>query len=67
MKSIETEGNTPQEAIDKALKILGATRQDVEIAILCEEEKGLFGLKGSKLAKVRVSLNKRVDKRKKTS
>lgn len=66
MKSIETEGITPKEAINKALKILNAKRQDVEIDILCEEEKGLFGLKGVRPAKIRATLKKKVDKSKRS-
>jgi len=56
--SLETEGNTVQEAVDKALKSLKAKRSEVKIEILCEEEKGLFGMAGAKPAKVRVTLIK---------
>ena len=55
-KSIESEGKTTKEAIEKALKVLGVTRDKVEIKILCEECKGLFGMEGQKLAKVKVTL-----------
>ncbi|MEI8175449.1 MAG: Jag N-terminal domain-containing protein [Candidatus Omnitrophota bacterium] len=55
-KIIEVEGKTTKEAINKALQILGATRDKVEIKILCEESKGLFGMEGQKLAKVKVTL-----------
>ncbi len=54
---VETEGKTVQEAVDKALSELGAKRNQVKIEILCEEVKGLFGMPGAKLAKVRVTLN----------
>ena len=55
---IEAEGKTVQEAVGKALKELKAKRSEVKIEILCEEEKGLFGMPGAKLAKVRVTLTK---------
>lgn len=55
-KSIEVEGMTTKEAIQKALKLLGATKDKVDIKILCEECKGLFGMEGQKLAKVKVTL-----------
>lgn len=53
--SIEQEGKTVQEAIDLALKELNVTRNEVKIEILDEGNKGLFGMIGSKLAKVRVT------------
>jgi spoIIIJ-associated protein len=53
--SLEVSGKTVEEAVQKALKELGLPRQKVTITILCEEEKGLFGMPGAKLAKVRVS------------
>lgn len=55
-KSIEVEGKTTVEAIKKALKILAVTKDQVDIKILCEESKGLFGMEGEKLAKVKVTL-----------
>lgn len=56
--SIEIEGKTVEEAVKKALKELHNKRKEVKIEVLCEEEKGLFGMAGAKLAKVRVSLIK---------
>lgn len=55
-KSIEVEGKTTKEAIDKALKALGVTKDKVDIKILCEECRGLFGMEGQKLAKVKITL-----------
>lgn len=55
MDSIETTGKTLDEAIEKALKELDARREDVNIEILSEEKKGLFGLKGAKPAKIRAT------------
>ena len=57
-KSIEVEGKTVEEAVKKALKELKLPRSKVKIEVLSEEEKGLFGMAGAKLAKVRVSLIK---------
>ena len=58
LTSVETEGKTPQEAIKKALSTLGVARREVEVKILSEEEKGLFGMEGARPAKVRVTLRK---------
>ena len=57
-KSIEVEGNTVEDAIKKALDILAVSRDAVDVKIVCEEKKGLFGMKGAKSAKIKVSLKK---------
>ncbi len=51
---IECEGKTVQEAIENALSLLKVKSNEVKVEILCEEEKGLFGMPGARLAKVRV-------------
>ena len=56
--SIEIEGKTVEEAIKTALKRLNLLRNQVEIEILFEGEKGLFGMAGVKPAKVRISAKK---------
>lgn len=56
MKSIEVEGRTPKEAIRIALKKLGVPRKRVSVKVLTEENKGLFGIKGAKPARVRVTV-----------
>lgn len=56
MISIEVEGKTPEEAIGKALEVLSAPREKVKVEILDEGSKGLFGMIGSKQAKVRATL-----------
>lgn len=61
MKSIEVEGKTVEEAIRIALKKLGRKREEVRIEVLSEENKGLFGMEGAKLAKVKVTLKKEKD------
>ena len=55
-KSIEVEGATVEDAIKKALDILNVSREEVVIKIVCEEQKGLFGMEGAKPAKIKVSL-----------
>ncbi len=55
---LEIEGKTVEEAIKKALKELKLPRHKVKIEVLSEEEKGLFGMPGAKLAKVRVTIIK---------
>ena len=52
--SIEIEGKTVEAAIKTALKKLNLQRGQVEIEVLFEGEKGLFGMPGVKPAKVRV-------------
>lgn len=58
MKQIEIEAKSTKEAIAIALKKLGAKRDDVEINVLSEESRGLFGMIGRKEAKVRVILKR---------
>lgn len=54
--SIEVEGKTVEEAVKKALKELKLKRNKVKIKVISEEEKGLFGMPGAKLAKVKVTV-----------
>lgn len=44
------------EAIKAALDRLGVSRDEVEVKILTEGQRGLFGMKGAKQAKVRVTI-----------
>ena len=53
---IETEGKTVEEAVEKALAILKVGRSQINIRVLSEEKKGLFGMRGAKSAKIRVSV-----------
>lgn len=55
-RSIEVEGRTVQDAITKALTLLGTPRNGVNVRVLAEENRGLFGMRGAKPAKVRVTL-----------
>jgi len=52
---LDIEGNTVEEAIEKALRELKLSRKNAKIQVLSEEKKGLFGMPGAKPAKVRVS------------
>ncbi len=54
-KTIEATGKTVQEAVNSALEELGAELEDVEVNVLDEGSKGLFGI-GSKMARVQVTL-----------
>ena len=53
----EFEGGTVEESIGKAEKILGVSRETLEIKVMCEEKKGLFGMRGAKLAKIKVKVS----------
>lgn len=55
-KTIEVEGRTVQEAISKGLQLLKVSRDRVLIQVLSEESRGLFGMRGVKLSKVRLTL-----------
>lgn len=52
---IEIEAKTASEAINIALKKLGLKKSEADIKVLREEQKGLFEMQGTTLAKVRVS------------
>lgn len=56
MKIIEQEGKTTDEAIEIALKKLELRLEDVNVEIINEGNKGLFGLMGSKMAKVKITV-----------
>lgn len=56
MRIKEFTGKTTQEAIDAGLAELGVTIADVHVDVLQEGAKGLFGLFGSKPARVRISV-----------
>ncbi|MBI2997279.1 MAG: Jag N-terminal domain-containing protein [Deltaproteobacteria bacterium] len=57
MEFVETEGDSVDEAIEKALKILGVERDKVEVEVLVEGRVGILGF-GAKKACIRASLRK---------
>lgn len=54
--SVEKTGKSIDEALKAALEELEAEKEDVDVEILDEGTKGILGLIGSKMAKVRVTL-----------
>ena len=56
MRTQEFTGKTTQEAIDTGLAAMGVTIADVHVEVLQEGAKGLFGLFGSKPARVRLTV-----------
>lgn len=56
MKSLERTGRTVEEAVEAALAELGVSRDQCEVEILEEGNKGLFGLLGARPARVRVTV-----------
>ena len=62
-KAVEKTGKTVEEAVSAALSELNASYDDVEIEVIEEASKGLFGFLGGRPAKVRVSLKDSAAKR----
>lgn len=60
-KHTEQYGKTVEEAIRKALEELKVSREDVIIDIIDEPTKGMLGMLSSKMAKVRVTVSKKID------
>ncbi len=55
-KTMEFEGNTVEDAISNAIKTLKVPRETLTIKVVCEEQRGLFGMEGAKTAKIKVSI-----------
>ena len=55
MKQVETEGETLDEAIGKALSLLGVERDEVSLDVLADEKTGLLGF-GRQNARVRATI-----------
>lgn len=55
MKTIEVEGKTVEEAIEKACEILQASRDQLDVEVLSNPTSGFLGL-GAKPAQIRVTL-----------
>ncbi len=58
--SIEKTGKTVQEAIDEALAELNVDESNVDVEIIDEGNKTLFGRRGAKSAKVKVTLKESI-------
>ena len=54
--SMEFEGSTVEEAIKTAIMFLKVDREEIDVRVVCEEQKGLFGMEGAKPAKIKVVL-----------
>jgi spoIIIJ-associated protein len=52
----EFEGNTLDEAINKAALKFGVPKNKLDIKIVREEKRGLFGMRGAKTAKIKVTI-----------
>ena len=55
-KKLEFYGKNIEEAIKIGLKELNCSKEDVELKVLDEGTKGLFGLMGAKPARVRLTI-----------
>lgn len=66
MKFVEKSAKTLEEATLLALEELRANRDQVEIEVLEQPAKGIFGIIGTRLAKVRVTLKEQKKEEKKT-
>ena len=60
MSAYESTGKTVEEAVSEGLKKLGLSIGEVQVDILEEGSKGLFGLFGSKTARVRLTVKEEV-------
>lgn len=58
MRQVTASGQTVDEAVQTALEQLDTTRDNVEVNVIDEGKRGIFGLFGSKLAVVNVSIAK---------
>lgn len=56
MRSLEMTGATVEDAVAAALAQLGVSRNDVDVEVLEEPARGLFGLFGQRDARVRVTV-----------
>jgi len=65
LTEIEVEGKTLEEAVKKAVTVLGVARKMLNIRVLSEEQKGLFGMAGAKPAKISASIKSSPQQKKK--
>nr|MBP7279727.1 Jag N-terminal domain-containing protein [Sedimentibacter sp.] len=59
MMMVEKTARTVEEAVQSALEELETEKDNVDIEILEQPTKGIFGILGSKNAKVRVTLKEK--------
>ena len=57
----EEYGKTVEEAIRKGLETIKVSREDVKILVIDEPSNGMLGILSSKMAKVRLTVEKKVD------
>lgn len=55
-KAQEFEGKTLEIAIKKAETSFNVSRETLDIKVVCEEQRGLFGMEGAKPAKIKARL-----------
>lgn len=60
VKELEISGKNIEEAIETGLKQLNCSKEDVELKVLDEGTKGLFGLMGAKPARVLLTIKDKV-------
>ena len=53
------EAQTVDKALEKALKELNCSREDIDFKVVSEEKRGLFGMDGADPAKIVVTLKKK--------
>jgi spoIIIJ-associated protein len=58
-KSYEFDGGTVEEAIKNALSVLKVSRETINVKVLSEEQRGLFGMEGAKPAKIMVTIKEK--------
>lgn len=63
MRTLRMKGKTVEEAIEGALKILGAQREEVEVRVLGEGKPGVLGVFGGEEAEVEVTVKAGVGER----
>jgi len=56
VQEIEKTAKTVEDAVDQGLVELGVSREEVEVEIIEQPSKGLFGILGNKPAKVKISV-----------
>ena len=55
-KPLDFEGPTVEDAIKKALDQLNVSRDEINVKVVSEEKRGLFGMEGAKPAKIKVTI-----------